>query len=76
MKQLFEAALEGRLDEVRKLAPSLSSDRLSDVRDANGRTVLHFAAQGGSKAATQYLLDAGKVDVNIKDYSGILKFTV
>lgn len=72
VKQLFEAALEGRLDEIKGIAPSVTEDGLSSVRDANGRTALHFAAQGGNKAVVQFLLEVGSIDINISDNSGIM----
>ncbi len=40
------------------------------VRDGNGRTVLHFAAQVAQLAMCSYLLDERQMDVNVQDDRG------
>lgn len=43
-----------------------------DVKDANQRSALHFAAREGQTEVCKYLLEELKVDVNLKDEDGTL----
>ena len=70
VRQLFEASLHGRTDELRGLAPQVSPGGLASVKDGNGRTALHFAAQGGQTEAALYLLQAGGISLDARDSSG------
>ena len=60
---LFEAAKQGDAGAVRA---ALAEGALPDVRDEEGRTPLHRAAEGGHVEAIQLLLDAG-ADANAED---------
>jgi len=43
---------------------------VEDVKDANDRTALHFAAREGKTEVCQYLVEELKLDVNVKDAEG------
>lgn len=55
-----------QLDEGKGLAKTVA-----DVKDANKRTALHFAAREGRTEVCKYLLEELKLDVNIKDDDGM-----
>lgn len=44
---------------------------VADVKDANKRGALHFAAREGKTEVCKYLLEELKLDVNTKDEDGI-----
>lgn len=44
----------------------------SDVKDANKRNALHFAAREGKVEMCRYLLEELKFDVEVRDEDGIL----
>ncbi len=73
VKQLFEAALHGRLQDLQKVAPSVSPSGLGSVKDGNGRDALHFAAQGGQVEAASYLMDKEGININSQDDSGMFQ---
>lgn len=62
-KGLKEAA--AAFDEGQGLAKTML-----DVKDANGRGALHFAAQNGKDAVCQYLLEELSFPVDIRDNAG------
>lgn len=43
---------------------------VADVKDANQRGALHFAAREGQTEVCKYLLEELKLDVNTKDEDG------
>lgn len=45
---------------------------VADVKDANKRTALHFAAREGRIEVCKYLLEELKLDVDVKDEDGML----
>lgn len=45
---------------------------VADVKDANKRGALHFAAREGQTEVCRYLLEELKMDVNTKDEDGKL----
>lgn len=47
------------------------SKTVADVKDANDRTALHFAAREGQTEVCKYLLEELKLDVNVKDAEGM-----
>ena len=70
VKQLFQAAVAGDVEHMQQVAPTVSAEGLDAVKDGNGRTALHFAAQAGQARAAEYLLDQEGIDVNAQDDSG------
>lgn len=55
-----------QLDDGKGLAQTVA-----DVKDANKRGALHFAAREGQTEMCKYLLEELKLDVNTKDDDGI-----
>lgn len=55
-----------QLDDGKGLAQTVA-----DVKDANKRGALHFAAREGKTEVCKYLLEELKLDVNAKDEDGI-----
>jgi hypothetical protein len=70
VKQLFEAALRGDLQQLEQIAPSVSSEGLGSVKDGNGRNALHFAAQGGQAGMAEHLLEKEGISANSQDDQG------
>ena len=70
VRQLFEACLHGRLQEIQSIAPRVSTAGLNNVKDGNGRNALHFAAQGGQTEIVQYLLQNEGVSIDSQDDTG------
>lgn len=58
--------LAKQLDEGKGLATTVA-----DVKDANKRTALHFAAREGRTEVCKYLLEELKVDVDVRDDDGM-----
>ncbi|RWW64846.1 hypothetical protein BHE74_00027892 [Ensete ventricosum] len=54
--------LAKQLDEGKGLAATVA-----DVKDANKRTALHFAAREGRTEVCKYLLEELKLDVDVRD---------
>lgn len=73
VRQLFEASLHGRVEDIEAIAPRVSTSGLSSVKDGNGRNALHFAAQGGQAEATHYLLQQQGISIDSQDNQGKLK---
>ncbi|XP_021773189.1 ankyrin-1-like [Chenopodium quinoa] len=75
VQDFLNAALTGNLDFFKKMAEKLDdgqglSKTVADVKDANDRTALHFAAREGQTEVCKYLLEELKLDVNVKDADG------
>jgi hypothetical protein len=49
---------------------------LSDVKDANGRGPLHFAARGGNEELCTYMIEDLKLPVDIRDNDGNVKIEI
>jgi hypothetical protein len=58
--------LAGQLDEGKGLARTVA-----DIKDANKRGALHFAAREGNTDICKYLLEELKLDVDTKDEDGM-----
>ncbi|KAG0487319.1 hypothetical protein HPP92_009414, partial [Vanilla planifolia] len=72
VKKFLDAARTGKLEEFKKLAVQLDEGKglaksVADVKDANNRTALHFAAREGKTEMCKYLLEELKLDVNVRD---------
>lgn len=75
VQKFLNAALTGNLEEFKNLAKQLDdgkgiSQTVADVKDANKRGALHFAAREGKTEMCKYLVEELKLDVNIKDEDG------
>lgn len=75
VQNFLNAARTGNLDLFKKLAKQLDDGKglkktVEDVKDANDRTALHFAAREGKTEVCQYLVEELKLDVNVKDAEG------
>lgn len=74
--QLFlNAALTGNLDLLKKLAAQLDDGKglaqtVADVKDANKRGAIHFAAREGKTEVCKYLLEELKIDIDTRDDDG------
>lgn len=62
----FWAEFAGKLDEGKGLAKTVA-----DIKDANKRGALHFAAREGQTEVCKYLLEELKLDVDTKDEDGM-----
>ena len=58
-----------KLDDGKGLAKTIA-----DIRDANKRGALHFAAREGKTEVCKYLLEELKLDVDTRDEDGIISF--
>ncbi|KAM7469089.1 hypothetical protein LguiA_007272 [Lonicera macranthoides] len=72
VQQFLNAACTGNLDLFRKFAAQLdegkvSAETVADVKDANKRGALHFAAKEGQTEVCKFLLEELKLDVDTKD---------
>ncbi|CAK9172312.1 unnamed protein product [Ilex paraguariensis] len=75
VQQFLDASRTGNLDLFKKLASQLDDGRglaqtVADVKDANKRGALHFAAREGKTEVCKYLLEDLKLDVDTKDEDG------
>ncbi|KAK4427675.1 protein STIP1 [Sesamum alatum] len=75
VQNFLNAARTGNLDILKKLAQQLDdgkglSETIADIKDANKRGALHFAAREGQTEVCKYLLEELKLDVNTKDEDG------
>ncbi|OVA06695.1 Tetratricopeptide TPR-1 [Macleaya cordata] len=75
VQQFLNAARIGNLDLFKKLAAQLDEGKglkktVEDVKDANKRGALHFAAREGKTEVCKYLLEELKLDVDTKDEDG------
>ncbi|KAK9833842.1 hypothetical protein WJX74_007548 [Apatococcus lobatus] len=70
VKALLEAAQNGNVEMLKGAALRFPGQPVGDVKDANGCTALHFAAQLGHFEACQHLLAEMQVPVNCQDGKG------
>ncbi|XP_078435400.1 ankyrin repeat family protein [Wolffia australiana] len=76
VQKFLEAARAGNVDLMKKLAKQLGEGgkqlgkTVSDVKDANKRTALHFAAREGKINVCKYLIEELGLEVDIKDEEG------
>ncbi|KAB1202840.1 hypothetical protein CJ030_MR8G024953 [Morella rubra] len=75
VQQFLNAACTGNLDLLKKLAGQLDEGNdlartVADIKDANKRGALHFAAREGKTEVCKYLLEELKLDVDAKDEEG------
>ncbi|KAK9062275.1 hypothetical protein SSX86_019461 [Deinandra increscens subsp. villosa] len=75
VQQFLNAAVTGNLDFLKSVAAQLDdgkglSKTVANIKDANKRGALHFAAREGQIEVCKYLLEELKLDVNTKDEDG------
>ncbi|KAG2696653.1 hypothetical protein I3843_07G067000 [Carya illinoinensis] len=75
VQQFLNAACTGNVDLLKKLARQLDDGKgltgtVADIKDANKRGALHFAAREGKTEVCKYLLEELKLDVDTKDEDG------
>lgn len=75
VQHFLNAARTGSLDLLKKFAAQLDDGKglaqtVADVKDANKRGALHFAAREGQTEVCKYIVEELKLDVNIKDEDG------
>ncbi|KAJ0703928.1 putative tetratricopeptide-like helical domain superfamily, ankyrin repeat-containing [Helianthus annuus] len=75
VQQFLNAAVTGNLDFLKSVAAQLDdgkglSQTVANVKDANKRGALHFAAREGQTEVCKYFLEELKLDVNVKDEDG------
>lgn len=75
VQQFLNAARIGNLDLLKNLAGQLDEGKglartVADIKDANKRGALHFAAREGQTEVCKYLLEELKLDVDLKDEEG------
>ena len=63
--------MAAQLDDGKGLAGTVA-----DVKDANKRGALHFAAREGRTEVCKYLLEELKLDVDAKDEDGIISLFI
>lgn len=75
VQQFLNAARIGNIDLLKNLAARLDdgkglSGTIADIKDANKRGALHFAAREGKIEVCKYLLEELKLDVDTRDEDG------
>ncbi|XP_020540414.1 ankyrin-1 isoform X1 [Jatropha curcas] len=75
VQQFLTAACTGNLDLLKRVAAQLDDGKgmaktVADIKDANKRGALHFAAREGKTEICKYLLEDLKLDVDTKDDDG------
>ncbi|KAG6751768.1 hypothetical protein POTOM_043975 [Populus tomentosa] len=77
VQHFLTAACVGNLDLLKNIASQLDegsgmSNTVADIKDANKRGALHFAAREGQTEVCKYLLEELKLDVDTKDEDGTI----
>ncbi|KAL9379189.1 hypothetical protein Peur_027671 [Populus x canadensis] len=75
VQHFLTAACVGNLDLLKNIASQLDegggmSNTVADIKDANKRGALHFAAREGQTEVCKYLIEELKLDVDTKDEDG------
>ncbi|XP_015582166.1 ankyrin-1 [Ricinus communis] len=75
VQNFLTAACTGNLDLLKNIAAQLDDGKgmaktVADIKDANKRGALHFAAREGKTEVCKYLLEDLKLDVDTKDDDG------
>ncbi|XP_007030542.2 PREDICTED: ankyrin-1 [Theobroma cacao] len=75
VQNFLNAACTGNLDLLKKVASQLDDGKglaktVADIKDANKRGAIHFAAREGKTEVCKYLLEELKLDVDTKDEDG------
>ncbi|KAK9137692.1 hypothetical protein Sjap_008286 [Stephania japonica] len=75
VQQFLNAAQTGNVDLLKKAAAQLDNGKglaktVADVKDANKRGALHFAAREGKTEVCKYLIEELKIDVDLRDEDG------
>ncbi|XVF31096.1 hypothetical protein REPUB_Repub16aG0116200 [Reevesia pubescens] len=75
VQNFLNAACTGNLDLLKKIAAQLDEGKglaktVADIKDANKRGAIHFAAREGMTEVCKYLLEELKLDVDTKDEDG------
>lgn len=75
VQQFLNAAQTGSLDLLKKFAAQLDDGKglaqtVADIKDANKRGALHFAAREGQTEVCKYIVEELKLDIDTKDEDG------
>ncbi|XP_021283418.1 ankyrin-1 [Herrania umbratica] len=75
VQNFLNAACTGNLDLLKKVASQLDDGKdlaktVANIKDANQRGAIHFAAREGKTEVCKYLLEELKLDVDTKDEDG------
>ncbi|XVF76776.1 hypothetical protein PTKIN_Ptkin13bG0294100 [Pterospermum kingtungense] len=75
VQKFLHAASTGNLDLLKYIAAQLDEGKgleqtVADIKDANKRGAIHFAAREGKTEVCKYLLEEFKLDVDTKDEDG------
>ncbi|XWS57699.1 hypothetical protein CRYUN_Cryun09bG0195800 [Craigia yunnanensis] len=75
VQNFLNAACTGNLDLLKNIAAQLDEGKglaktVADIKDANKRGAIHFAAREGKTEVCRYLLEELKLDVDTKDEDG------
>lgn len=73
--QFLNAATTGNINVLKNIATQLDdgkglSQTVAEVKDANKRGALHFAAREGKTDMCKFLVEDLKLDINVKDEDG------
>ncbi|KAK8475473.1 hypothetical protein V6N12_076289, partial [Hibiscus sabdariffa] len=75
VQNFLNAACTGNLDLLKKIATQLDDGKglektVADIKDANKRGAIHFAAREGKTEVCKFLLEELKLDVDTRDEDG------
>ncbi|OMO96291.1 Tetratricopeptide TPR-1 [Corchorus olitorius] len=75
VQNFLNAACTGNLDLLKKIAAQLDDGKgmaktVADIKDANKRGAIHFAAREGKTDVCKYLVEELKLDVDTRDEDG------
>ncbi|GMI65206.1 tetratricopeptide repeat 10 [Hibiscus trionum] len=75
VQNFLNAACTGNLDLLKKIAAQLDDGKglaktVADIKDANKRGAIHFAAREGKTEVCKFLLEELKLDVDTRDEDG------